>query len=150
MKRRLERGVILREVNTVLSKFKSNEQSASNQQLEIHLKVGTDNLKLIRDALKIRYENWILELERYREESKLLKLFSNRQIMIMLILLQTFRYNKTKLIFLRKLYKTFTWDSRNQEKINEQEQQLTIECLTHYLKSLRLHDDNLSVETISA
>ncbi|CAF0996339.1 unnamed protein product [Didymodactylos carnosus] len=135
-------------MNTILTKFKNKDQSTSNQQLEMCLEVRTNNLKSICSALKICHENWIHDLERYRDESKLLKLFSNRQIMIMIILLTSSIHNQTKRVFLKKLYNNFTWESRNQERINEQEQQLTVECLSHYLKSLRISECNLSVENL--
>ena len=81
-------------------------------------------------------------LQRFRDESRLLKLFSNRQVMIMFILLST--NNRIKYHFLEKLYSL-----KNIHKQNERELKLTSQLLAHYLRSLRINDCNLSDDNIA-
>ena len=109
------------------------------------VKTRTDNLELINRSLTTAYEMWIKDLEEYRQESRLLKLFSNRQIMILVILLtRSTTQNPIKCRFLEKL--SLSKDVLNHE---EREVELTIQCLMHYLRSLKMYDCDLSENNIS-
>lgn len=109
------------------------------------VKPCTDNFELIHRALETAYLMWINNLERIRQENPLLNLFSNRQIMILIILLTTSTaQNQVKCHFLEKL-------SSSKDIINhkDKELELTLKCLSHYLHSLKMHDCNLSERKIS-
>ncbi len=109
------------------------------------VKTRTDNLELIYRALETAYDIWMTSLERYRQDSRLLNLFSNRQIMILVILLTTSTtQNQIKCHFLEKL-------SLSKDVIHhkEKELKLTIQCLIHYLRSLKMHDCDLSETNVS-
>jgi hypothetical protein len=84
---------------------------------------------------------WIRDLEKYRHESRLLKLFSNHQIMIMIILLT--KQNKVQRKFLEKLF-----SSENLDNHKEKQFKLTIHSLIHYLQSLRINDCDLSEDNV--
>ena len=108
------------------------------------IKTRTENLELICRSLEVNYLFWISNLERSRQETSLLTLFSNHQIMIMIILLRiSTAENQVKCRFLEKI-------SLSSNLINDRdkESQLTIQCLMNYLRSLRINC-NLSSENIS-
>ena len=84
---------------------------------------------------------WIKDLEKYRHENRLLKLFSNRQVMIMIILLTTpSAHHPIQIQFLAKLFSV-----ENSDK----QPDLTVICLIHYLQSLRLRECDLSIGHIT-
>jgi hypothetical protein len=88
---------------------------------------------------------WIRDLEKYRHENRLLKLFSNRQIMIMIILLTIpSTQNEIQRKFLEKLFLSEDLNNQRDKQFN-----LTILCLIHYLQSLRINDCNLSLYNIT-
>jgi hypothetical protein len=108
------------------------------------VKTRTNNLELIYRTFEIAYTVWMANLEQHRQDSPLLNLFSNRQIMILIILLTTSTtQNQIKCHFLEKL-------SLSKDVINnkEKEVRLTIQCLTHYLRSLKINDCDLSEANI--
>jgi hypothetical protein len=107
-----------------------------NAQLEHAVKIRTDNLEFVYDKLNEISKNWTQNLEKYRQECSLLKLFSNRQIMVLIILLRT-SPNSIRSRFLKKLY-----SFRNLNNQTEEEYQLTLQCLKHYLSSLRLQQSD--------
>lgn len=116
-----------------------NFRDNSTVLLEQAVKTRTDNLyKGVHQKLTEVYENWILNLERIRKQCVLLKLFSNRQIMILILLLrQSTSPNSTRIRFLKNLYSFRTLTDQAEE-----EQQFILHCLKHYLSSLRLRQSN--------
>ena len=109
------------------------------------MKTRTDNLELIYRSLEIAYNMWITNLKQYRQDSCLLNLFSNRQIMILIILLTTTTtQNQIKCHFLEKLSL-----SKDVIHYKEKELKLTIQYLIHYLRSLKIHDCDLSEDNVS-
>ncbi|CAF1419145.1 unnamed protein product, partial [Rotaria magnacalcarata] len=128
-------------ISSLLSKIRDN-QNITDQQLQEAIRVRTDHLQLTYRTLETNYAIWLGNLERFREENSTLKLFSNRQIMIMIILLST--ENLIKCHFLRELYSSI--DINNQ---NANELKLTLQLLSHYLHSLRASNSSLSKDTVS-
>lgn len=95
--------------------------------------------------MKRKYEVWLETLKLSREKCHLLKLFTNRQIMILVILLTTpAQQHKIKSYFLKKLC-----SSIGKKYSEEEEIKLTVQYLAHLLRSLRLKNCNLSDENIS-
>lgn len=83
-------------------------------------------------------------LEQARRETSLLTLFSNRQIMILIILMQiSTLQNQVKCSFLEKIFQT-----TNLIANKDKEFRLTIQCLMNYFHSLRMNC-RLSKEMIS-
>ncbi|CAF4422976.1 unnamed protein product, partial [Adineta steineri] len=114
-------------------------------RLKRAVKTRTDNLELIYRTLETNYDMWIHNLERYRHDYHLLKLFSNRQIMILIILLtKSTTQNQVKCHFLEKL--CLSKDILNHRN---KELELTIQCLIHYLRSLSMNDCDLSEMNIT-
>ncbi|CAF3736616.1 unnamed protein product, partial [Adineta steineri] len=117
-----------------------NEHHIREDRLKRAVKTRTDNLELIYRTLETSYDMWIHNLERYRHDYHLLKLFSNRQIMILIILLtKSTTQNQVKCHFLEKL--CLSKDILNHRN---KELELTIQCLIHYLHSLSMNDCDLS------
>ena len=107
-------------------------------KLVIQGRIGA--LQLTYRSLEINYEMWIKHLEQCRRDSPLLKLFSNRQVMILIILLtKSTDENSMKKRFLEKLSL-----STDQILDHDKEGQLATQCLIHYLRSLRLQECDLS------
>ena len=105
----------------------------------------TDEFQLIHRALETNYQMWVSSLKDHRFESRLLQLFSNRQVMMLIILLtKSTAENAVKHRFLEKF--SLSRDMRNHP---EKEHQLTIQCLIHYLRSIRIDGCNLSEEHVS-
>ncbi|CAF3718863.1 unnamed protein product [Rotaria socialis] len=130
-------------LNTILSDLKSNEEG-SEQKLKQEIRNRTQYFQAKFTKFEADYDIWIRDLEKSRCQSPLLKLFSNHQVMIMFILLTTSpRENKVQLKFLEKLFSLKDLDLKNDEQFN-----LTILCLFHYLQSLRIKDCNLSNDHI--
>ncbi len=92
-------------------------------------------------TLQTRYDVWIKNLKIYRDRFSLLKLFSNRQIMFLIILLRT--STSPDSIRNRFLKNLFSFKDQNNE-----EDKLSIQCLIHYLRSLRIYPCNLSDDHI--
>ncbi|CAF4220855.1 unnamed protein product, partial [Rotaria sp. Silwood2] len=130
-------------INEILSDLKTN-QNITEQQLEQAIQGRTIDFELIYRSLEIVYDMWIRDLGKYRNESRLLTLFSNRQVMIMIILLTiSTTQNQIQQKFLEKLFPLNNFNNQQEEQFN-----LTILCLIHYLRSLRIKDCNLSRENI--
>jgi hypothetical protein len=119
-----------------------DNHNVTDQQLQEAIRIPTDRFKLICRSLETNYDIWLQNLIRYREENPTLKLFSNRQIMIMIILLST--GNPIKRHFLEKLYSSIRLDNHH-----EKELKLTLQLLSHYLHALRINDSDLSEDNIS-
>lgn len=95
--------------------------------------------------METTYDIWIKDLEKYRHENRLLKLFSNHQVMIMIILLTIPSIqNQIQRKFLEKLF-----SSKHLNKQKDKQFNLTILCLIHYLQSLRINGSNLSIDHIT-
>ena len=134
----------LGDISTVLSQLKK-DQTMAERQLKAVIQIQTKTLEVEHQMLETKHNLWLRQLEKYRQECHLLKLFTNRQIMIMAILLATATSrNKTKQQFLRKVC-----SSTDIDYSQEIEVKLTVQSLMHYLRSLRLNDCNLSEENIS-
>ncbi|CAF4209710.1 unnamed protein product, partial [Rotaria sordida] len=132
------------EIDAILMDLRKDNRIREDRLKRV-IKTRTENLELIYRALETAYKMWIKNLERYRQDSRLLNLFSNRQIMILIILLTTSTtQNQIKCHFLEKF-------SLSKDVINhkEKELKLTIQCLIHYLRSLKMHDCDLSENNIS-
>ena len=105
----------------------------------------TVDFQLIHNALETNYQVWLRSLESRRGKSQLLQLFSNRQVMMLIILLtKSTAENAVKHRFLEKF--SLSGDMRNHP---EKEHQLTIQCLIHYLRSIRIDGCNLSEAHVS-
>ncbi len=122
-----------------------NNQDNNEQQLEHAIRGRTSDFELICRSLETAYDIWIKDLEKYRHENRLLKLFSNRQVMIMIILLTIPKtQNQIQCKFLEKLFSSEDLNNDKDKQFN-----LTILCLIHYLQSLRINDCNLSIDNIT-
>ena len=130
---------LLGEIDTILTDHRIRED-----RLKCVVKTRTDYLELIHRSLEVAYSLWISNLKQLRREISLLTLFSNHQIMILIILLKkSTAQNQVKCHFLEKIFL-----STNLIENPEKEFQLTIQCLTNSLRSLRMNGD-LSEENIS-
>ena len=102
-------------------------------QLEDLVVERTKDFESSLRQLQDTYDRWIKDLEKHRYENNLLKLFSNRQIMIMIILLnRSTTQNSIQRQFFEKIFRS------------KDLQKQTILCLIHYLQSLRINDCDLS------
>ncbi|CAF3814466.1 unnamed protein product, partial [Rotaria sp. Silwood1] len=118
----------------------TDSQDHQTAQLENGIRIRIQSLELINSTLKTAYDIWIQNLKKYRQLCSLLKLFSNREIMILIILLRTANEPKsTRNQFFKNLFELE--DLNNQ---NENEQKLTIHFLAHYIRSLRISEVNLT------
>ncbi len=136
--------MFLGKVHKILSDLKNNSDN-NEEQLEEVIQDRTSHFELIYRNLDTTYSMWIKELEKYRHESPLLKLFSNRQVMIMIILLtKPSNQNPIQCQFLERLFSSKDLHNHRDEQFH-----LTILCLIHYLQSLRFNDCNLSIDNIT-
>jgi hypothetical protein len=127
-------------LDRILSDLKTKPNN-NEQQLEQAIRDRTSDFELNYRNLETAYDMWIKDLEKYRYDNRLLKLYSNRQVMIMIILLTIpTTQNQIQRKFLEKLFSS----NRKDEQFN-----LTILCLIHYLQSLRINDCNLSKDNIT-
>ncbi|CAF1073153.1 unnamed protein product, partial [Didymodactylos carnosus] len=131
------------EISRILSRMKDNQ----NEEIGILKRLverQTDQLRLIHQQMEISYKLCLQHLDEYRTLTRLLQLFSNRQLMILIILLtKSTPDNRMKWNFLKKLHlKT------DMNFTDDRELQLTIQSLGHYLRSLRLSDCDISVVNI--
>ncbi|CAF3847759.1 unnamed protein product, partial [Rotaria sp. Silwood1] len=116
-----------------------------NAQLDNAIYNRIQSLELIYNSLKTTYDMWIENLKKYRQECSLLKLFSNREIMIIIILLRSSNAeNSNRNRFLKKLF-----EFKNFKNQNEEEKILTIRCLEHYFRSLRIPHVNLTTDHLA-
>ena len=113
-------------------------------RLENAIKTRIEGLEILAKTFEARYDGWIELLRRFREECSLLKLFSNRQIMFLIILLRTSA--STESIRHRFLKKFFSFKNLNQQ--TDEEHQYAVQCLMHYFRSLRIHRGDFSHEEI--
>jgi hypothetical protein len=131
------------EISRILPKVKDNEDEEINI-LKRLVEKQTEQLHLIHQQTVINHKLWLDNLEGYRKLTRLLQLFSNRQVMILIILLtKSTADNRMKRNFLKKLH-----CKSDRDFSDDQELQLTIQSLRHYLRSLRLSTCDLSVENI--
>ena len=116
------------------------------EQFRAEISSRTDEFRLIHSALETNYRMWVNSLKDCRYESPLLQLYSNRQVMMLIILLtQSNADNTVKHRFLGKF--SLSRDVGNHQ---EKEHQLTIQCLIHYLRCIRIDGCNLSNEHVSS
>lgn len=109
-----------------------------NQQdvrLENAIEERIGNLGILAKNFERGHEIWMGNLRRFRHECSLLKLFSNRQIMFLIILLRT--SDSPESIRHRFLMKMFSFNDYHH--LIDQENQYALQCLMHYLRSLRIH-----------
>ena len=98
----------------------------------------TDSLDFIYRSFNEFYDTWLANLKKYRQECFLLKLFSDRQIMILIILLYTSAsQDSIKKRFLKKLFSFKISTDQNNEAYK-----LTLQYLKHHLSSLRIKQSN--------
>ncbi|CAF1244594.1 unnamed protein product [Didymodactylos carnosus] len=111
------------------------------EELKIYVENCTRKVESYCISLDHAVNDWIHLLDEYRMSHILLNFYSNRQIMIMLILLTP---NITRRQFLSKLYINHSWN-QNEPQLTQQENELIFECLNHYLQSVRICESvNLS------
>ncbi|CAF1233456.1 unnamed protein product [Didymodactylos carnosus] len=127
---------------------KESEQQQLNitdiTQVQTSLTVWIDNLRTQLKTLDMTLKNLVHCLQCYRKNYPILKLFTNRQIMIMLILISSTSTNtELKAIFLNQLYDNYLLNNQQNEDHVEQKQQqqkrLTIDCMKHYLRMIEIH-----------
>ena len=107
-------------------------------QLEELIIERTRDLESSLRQLQDTYDRWIKDLEKHRYENNLLKLFSNRQIMIMILLLnKSTTQNSIQQQFFDNIFRS------------KDLQKQTVLCLIHYLQSLRINDCDLSEGNVS-
>ncbi|CAF3397525.1 unnamed protein product [Rotaria sp. Silwood2] len=131
------------QLNSILVKLRENKHS-DETDLQNLIQSRTDEFIKIYNRLEREYHDWIDKLEEWRNQSRLLKLFSDRQIMIMIILLteSTSDYDIKNKLF-AKLYSTNDTNDINED----QNCKFSINCLAYYLLSLRINDCHIS-ETV--
>ncbi|CAF0924968.1 unnamed protein product [Rotaria sordida] len=130
-------------VHKILADLKNNEEG-SEQKLREEIRDRTKYFQAKFTKFEADYNIWIQDLESSRSQIPLLKLFSNHQIMIMFILLTTSTTeNQVQRNFLEKLFSLKDLINKKEEQFN-----LTILCLIHYLQSLRIKDCDLSQNNI--
>ncbi|CAF1506481.1 unnamed protein product, partial [Didymodactylos carnosus] len=96
-------------------------RSYQNARIENAIQTRIQSLELIYNTLKTTYDIWIQNLKKYRHECSLLKLFSNRKIMILIILFRISNaQNPIRNRLLKKLFEFKDLDNKNEEeqKIN--------------------------------
>ena len=87
------------------------------------------------------HTRWLKSLEDYRQSCPLLQLFTNREIMILIILLR--KSNKVRIQLLKRFFGLKDSNDRHEERA------LTLRSLAHYLSSLRLKEANLTNENLA-
>ena len=119
--------------------------SINERELETTIQAQTKKLNLDCKILESKHNAWLMILEKSRQECCILQLFTNRQIMIMAILLsKPMNDNKIKRHLLEKLFPGI-----NSHHSDENDMKLTVQGLIHYLRSLRLNNCDLSYENLS-
>lgn len=117
----------------------------NERRLETTIQSQTETLQLKYKILENKHNSWLMELEKSRQECHLLKLFTNRQIMVMIILLtKSTSNNKIKRYVLEQICSSATMNYSE-----ENEMKLAVHGLTHYLRSLRLNTCNISNVNLS-
>ncbi|CAF4227966.1 unnamed protein product, partial [Rotaria sordida] len=128
------------QTNTIVAEFRNTQ----NARLENAAKIRIDNLEFRYTKFNDSYRNWIETLEKHRDKCCLLKLFSNRQIMILIILLRKSAYQESlRSRFLKKLFSYKNFNNENDEE------NLIIKCLMHYLRSLNIKNCDLSDDRVT-
>ncbi|CAF1653045.1 unnamed protein product, partial [Didymodactylos carnosus] len=107
-------------------------------QMQACLNDGIDSLRTELKTFETTLNNWLHLLQRCRQKYPTLKLFTNRQIMIMLILLSSPPSNtELNAIFLNRLYDNYVLNNQ-QNGVDEEQQQklLTTDCMKYYLRMI--------------
>ena len=132
--------LFLVQTNTILINLGNDQHTRVEKAIQDRIR----GLELIYNALKANYDIWIDRLKDHRERYSLIKLFSNREIMILIILL---RIPKTPNSLRNRFLKT-SFEFKSLHNQSEDEEQLTIHYLQHYLRSLRISQINLTTERL--
>lgn len=128
----------------VLTELK-NKSGMNDGQLETVIQTQTKNLNLEYQILENKYDAWLMILKKFRQECCLLQLFTNQQIMIMVILLtKPATDNEMKNYLLQKLSPAISVNYSEENDIS-----LSVQGFAHYLRSLRLNNCDLSCENLS-
>ena len=124
--------------------MKDDENHEQIATLKTLVEKQTERLSRTHHQLTNDYKTWLENLEEYRKLTCILQLFSNRQLMILIILLTESKHeNEMRWNFLKNLH------HKNDSGSNpDEEHQLTIQSLKHYLNSLRIFRCDLSTGTI--
>lgn len=131
------------QISQILSQMKDGENEDA-EKLKKLVEKQTEQFYLISEETIISYKRWLHNLDEFRKLTRLLGLLSNRQVMILIILLtKSTADNQKKWKFLKKLHPKMDMSSNGNVEI-----QLTIQSLRHYLRSLSLLSCNLSIENI--
>ncbi|CAF1578446.1 unnamed protein product [Rotaria magnacalcarata] len=133
------------DIKRILNNMKENSDQDLQEQLKEIISKRTKHFEHIYHRLAGTYDQWIEDLEKHRVDNKLLTLFSNRQIMIMIILLTVQAANNStqKALFEKICF------SKERSNYKENQSKLAIKCLMHYLRSLRLKDCDLSEQNVT-
>ena len=114
-------------------------------RLENAIKDRIENLGILAKNFEAVHDNWMENLRRFRHECSLLKLFSNRQIMFLIILLRTSASpDSIRHRFLKKIF-----SFKDLQHPVEEENQYALQCLMHYLRSLRIHRGDFFDEQVN-
>ena len=133
------------EFQRFLNDLKNSTEENEDELKQLIVK-RTQQLERRYQHFKSLYELWIEDLNNCRQQYRLLKLFSNHQIMIMTILLtKPTEQNRIQHNFLRTL---FSGNKLDQTDHQQEQLNLNILCLTHYLRSLRISQCNLSQNNV--
>ena len=131
--------LIIDQINRVLLQSREN-QDIYRTEIEDIVQTRINYFMKILERLEREYKDWIDALEEWRNESSLLSLFSNRQIMNMIILLtkSTPSYQVKHQLF-KKLYLS---DEANGCRDNDDDitTYITAYSLADYLRSLPIND----------
>ncbi|CAF1176839.1 unnamed protein product [Adineta ricciae] len=129
------------QLKDILVEIKYRSDQDLQQQLKGIIVQRTRHFEYIYCQLDGHYRAWINDLESYRNENSLLTLLSNRQIMIMIILLTSSTSpNSIRMLFLKNAFSC--------EDLCSCTSQMSIRCLRHYLESLRITNSVLSEEKL--
>lgn len=121
------------------------EDSEKNLQvLQDLIQERTQDFESIYLLLEKTYECWMKDLAKHRHTNKLFQLLSNRQIMIMIILLTN---SPTHQRHREHLYRrTISLDDSSNGRIDQA--QFSVLLLTHYLAFFRIDDGGLSEDKV--
>ena len=102
-------------------------------QLKLAIKERVAGLQVILREMKEDYDSWLKNLKESRNQCPLLMLYSNHEIMTLILLLQkSTDPHSIRKLFLKRLY---AFKDANQQK---QEDEYAFHTLLHYLRSLRV------------
>ncbi|CAF4523413.1 unnamed protein product [Rotaria socialis] len=128
---------------TQLGSLLANQQSHVDPLVSTAIRNRIQSLETIYISLKVAHDRWTQCLKKHRESCRLLKLFSNHEIMTLIILLRTSNgLNSVRIRFLKQIFEFKTLN----EQQDAEEQKFAIHCLEHYLRSLRISQEDLNID----